>query len=338
MFMTRFAPPLAFHFLYAMAMPPLEAGKPVRTTACTIDCTSTHYNTPQDYENTVFFASIGSHIQNAPLFGVAFTTWAPLVLLPYVALLLTGVFDRMAARLAPRTVAFDHEYTMGTDRDTGTRLLHLECEAVLLGALPGGTTLPMLTQGQEGGRAAGRVGAARPWQGGREGGRGLARCGLDTSTCARRGDTHTRNTGPCWARRTPMRAPRVARVGGHRRWGRSRGAFRRCWGVWARGLARCRWSTTRKRGGGGGGDGLAGVERVIICRCDECTSYPCVYHTTVPIVGLHHQATQRRLYTRQCMQDNVTDIHCCSYVGHAAVYIRPSCRGCTASGLLQQTP
>lgn len=135
------------------------------------------YHKTQDYENTVFFSSIGSHIQNAPLFGVAFTTWVPLVLLPYVALLLTGAFDHAASRLAPKTVAFDHEYTMGTDRDTGTRLLHLEYQGHLGGGEPGAATLPMLCCGPGRGVEPGLGVLVPPRTARSGGGRGLTRCG-----------------------------------------------------------------------------------------------------------------------------------------------------------------
>lgn len=92
------------------------------------------------------------------------------MMLPYVTLLLTGAFDRAAAHLAPRSVAFDHECSMGSDRDTGTRLLHLEVEGHLAGGAPGAATLPML---QGAGRVeGGGVAAPRARQ---AGGRGLTR-------------------------------------------------------------------------------------------------------------------------------------------------------------------
>ncbi len=210
---------------------------------------------PQDYENTVFFQQIGNHIQNAPLFGVSFTTWAPLVLFPYVALLLTGAFNTLATTLAPRgaPVAFDLDYAMGTEHDTGVRLLHLEAEAYQRGQPVGAATLPLLRDGGPGvvegvavavegwGGVEGGGGWVGWLWGGKRGrraqGQGLNRLGRvlhfvymrGTHVHARTCTLYITHTGPCSYNKactpppTTTTPPVASHVGGRPLWGPSQG-------------------------------------------------------------------------------------------------------------------
>lgn len=76
-FMCRFAAPLAFNFMAAIALPP---GKGAAGGA--------------DVKQTAFYDQLGRLMLEQPLIGMPFTTYAPLLLLPVVTLVSCNFFNR----------------------------------------------------------------------------------------------------------------------------------------------------------------------------------------------------------------------------------------------------
>ena len=79
-----------------------------------------------------------------PLIGFEFTTYAPLVLVPYVLLLVLNVFNRMAAFcLRSPTFLFEDDWeTQSPYATTGSRLLQIELENFASGKPMGLTISP----------------------------------------------------------------------------------------------------------------------------------------------------------------------------------------------------
>lgn len=92
----------------------------------------------------VFYQEFGSLMMRQPLIGFEFTTYAPLVLVPYVILLVLNVFNRMAA-FCLRSPAFlfeDDWETQSPYATSGSRLLNMELENFATGKPMGLTISP----------------------------------------------------------------------------------------------------------------------------------------------------------------------------------------------------
>ena len=79
-----------------------------------------------------------------PLIGFEFTTYAPLVLVPYVVLLVMNIFNRMAAFcLRSPTFLFEDDWeTQSPYATSGSRLLQIELENFATGKPMGLTISP----------------------------------------------------------------------------------------------------------------------------------------------------------------------------------------------------
>ncbi|PRW61506.1 LMBR1 domain-containing 2-like protein A [Chlorella sorokiniana] len=119
--MCRFAAPLAFNFMAAIAMPEARGQE----------------HTP-DVTDTVFYAEIGQLMMRQPLIGWQFTTFAPILLVPYILLLASGVFGHVT-RLFKRgeSLEFEDDWQLDSHAATGRRLLRLESENARQGLPPG---------------------------------------------------------------------------------------------------------------------------------------------------------------------------------------------------------
>ena len=78
----------------------------------------------------VFYREFGELMMRQPVIGFEFTTYAPLVLVPYVILLALNVFNRIAAFfLRSPTLLFEDDWETASPYATsGTRLLNIELE------------------------------------------------------------------------------------------------------------------------------------------------------------------------------------------------------------------
>lgn len=111
LFMSRFAFPLAFNFLAALAAP---IGK-----------------TPQpDIRDTVFYKDLGKPMAEQPIFGTNFTTYVPIILLPYMVLVVFNVFNRLAGIVdRSQNLSFDEDWDVtSTYASTGKTMLRIEVE------------------------------------------------------------------------------------------------------------------------------------------------------------------------------------------------------------------
>lgn len=92
----------------------------------------------------VFYQEFGSLMMRQPLIGFEFTTYAPIVLVPYIILLVFNVFNRMAAFcLRSPTFLFEDDWELHSPyATTGTRLLQLELENFATGKPMGLTISP----------------------------------------------------------------------------------------------------------------------------------------------------------------------------------------------------
>lgn len=130
--MTRFAAPLAFNFLAAIALP-TKKGETVGAGGTLPDVTS-----------TVFYHEFGELMSRQPLIGWQFTTFAPAALGPYVLLLAIGFFDPLVKTVgsmlqtlfgssggseAPVNIQFQDDFELRSGyADSGRRLLMIESE------------------------------------------------------------------------------------------------------------------------------------------------------------------------------------------------------------------
>ena len=101
----------------------------------------------------VFYHEFGELMMRQPVIGFEFTTYAPLVLVPYVILLALNVFNRIAAFfLRSPTLLFEDDWETSSPYATsGTRLLNIELENYANGRPLGLTISP---QGEPSGLAA----------------------------------------------------------------------------------------------------------------------------------------------------------------------------------------
>lgn len=92
----------------------------------------------------MFYREFGSLMMRQPLIGFEFTTYAPLVLVPYVLLLLLNVFNRAAAFFTRSpTLLFEDDWeTQSPYATSGTRLLQIELENFAAGRPMGLTISP----------------------------------------------------------------------------------------------------------------------------------------------------------------------------------------------------
>ena len=95
----------------------------------------------------VFYHEFGSLMMRQPLIGFEFTTFSPLVLVPYVALLVLNVFNRLAAVcLRSPSMLFEDDWeTKSPHATSGTHLLNIELENFASGRPPGLTISPQGT-------------------------------------------------------------------------------------------------------------------------------------------------------------------------------------------------
>ncbi|EFN53506.1 hypothetical protein CHLNCDRAFT_136844 [Chlorella variabilis] len=132
--MCRFAAPLAFNFMAAIAMPETKG-----------------HGTP-DVTSTVFYSEFGQLMMRQPLIGWQFTTFAPVLLVPWVLLLASGVFGHLMALFKRGdALEFEDEWQNDGCAAAGRRLLLLESENVRNGLPPGLTVEPAAAGGGGGG-------------------------------------------------------------------------------------------------------------------------------------------------------------------------------------------
>ncbi|PSC73983.1 LMBR1 domain-containing 2-like protein A [Micractinium conductrix] len=128
--MCRFAAPLAFNFMAAIALPE-----------------SKDHDAP-DVTDTVFYAEFGQLMMRQPLIGWQFTTFAPALLVPYMLLLASGAF-RHAASLFKRgeQLEFEDDWQNDSYAAMGRRMLAVESENARNGLPPGLTIEPAAAGG-----------------------------------------------------------------------------------------------------------------------------------------------------------------------------------------------
>lgn len=92
----------------------------------------------------VFYQEFGSLMMRQPLIGFEFTTYAPLVLVPYIILLVLNVFNRLAAFcLRSPSLLFEDDWeTQSPYATSGSRLLNIELENFAAGKPMGLTISP----------------------------------------------------------------------------------------------------------------------------------------------------------------------------------------------------
>ncbi|CAD7703192.1 unnamed protein product [Ostreobium quekettii] len=122
LFMARFSFPLAYNFLAAIAMP---AGKSADE---------------PDLQQTEFYRVLGSKMAAAPVIGFQFTTYMPMVIVPYMLLVYFRVFNRVAAFFDPtKRFSFDEDWD-SSYISTGQSMLRRELENAQMN-LPLGLTI-----------------------------------------------------------------------------------------------------------------------------------------------------------------------------------------------------
>ncbi|KAL6768158.1 hypothetical protein ACKKBF_B38030 [Auxenochlorella protothecoides x Auxenochlorella symbiontica] len=138
---SRFASPLAFNFMAAVALPQGRAAGP-------------------DVTDTVFYAEFGRLMMQQPLIGWRFTAFAPAALAPYCLVLALGLFNPLA-RLLQRggSLQFEDDWEDGSGvAARGRRLLRVEGQNRQNG-LPLGLTIDPAINGSG---AASRPGPPAP--------------------------------------------------------------------------------------------------------------------------------------------------------------------------------
>lgn len=112
--LTRFAAPLAFNFMAAIALP--EGDGEAKTVS-----------------DTVFYTEFGKLMMSQPLIGWRFTVFAPLALLPYCLVVLLGLFNPLVRLLdRDRGLAFEDDWE-GSEVARGRRLLRAEVDLLRQG-------------------------------------------------------------------------------------------------------------------------------------------------------------------------------------------------------------
>ncbi|KAK2076006.1 hypothetical protein QBZ16_001342 [Prototheca wickerhamii] len=107
---TRFASPLAFNFMAAIALPQGDARG-------------------VDVTDTVFYAQFGRLMMAQPLIGWRFASFAPAILLPYCLVVALGLFNPIARLLdRGRGLEFEDDWE-GGGAARGKRLLRAEADA-----------------------------------------------------------------------------------------------------------------------------------------------------------------------------------------------------------------
>ncbi|GAB4813329.1 hypothetical protein N2152v2_000375 [Parachlorella kessleri] len=144
--MTRFAPPLAFNFMAAVAMP----------------ASSSH--SARDVTDTAFYRIFGELMMRQPLIGWQFTTFVPLALVPYMLLLALGAFNPLVGGISRLFTSSSTKLTFEDDWEDkssltsgGRRLLRMESENRRNGLPLGQTIEPAAGAGQPGGAQAGAL-------------------------------------------------------------------------------------------------------------------------------------------------------------------------------------
>ncbi|KAK9867472.1 hypothetical protein WJX84_005221, partial [Apatococcus fuscideae] len=133
--MCRFAAPLAFNFMAAIAIPVSK------------------YDDFADVTETVFYEQFGAIMMEQPVIGTSFTNFAPLLIIPYTALLVFNVFNRVAGFFSwgDSTGEADDDWEARDARTAeGKRLLRMEEDAHQQGREPGSALLSV-TGGADGG-------------------------------------------------------------------------------------------------------------------------------------------------------------------------------------------
>ncbi|KAK9820676.1 hypothetical protein WJX74_004847 [Apatococcus lobatus] len=133
--MCRFAAPLAFNFMAAIAIPVSK------------------YADYADVEDTVFYEQFGKIMMEQPVIGTSFTTFAPLLIIPYTALLVFNVFNRVASFFTwgDSSGEADDDWEARDARTAeGMRLLKLEAQAHKDGQEPGSALLSVTGGPEEG--------------------------------------------------------------------------------------------------------------------------------------------------------------------------------------------
>lgn len=111
LFMCRFAFPLAFNYMAALALP--------------ID-----KNPDPDIQETAFYQDLGRPMAEPPFLGKRFTTYVPIALLPYMVLVVFNVFNRVAGFFdRSQKLTFDEDWDVtSTYAATGQTMLRIEVE------------------------------------------------------------------------------------------------------------------------------------------------------------------------------------------------------------------
>lgn len=154
----RFGPPLAFNFMAAIAIPPSPE------------------HSWRDVTDSVFYDEFGRIMMNAPVIGLEFTRYLPVVIVPYALLQVFGVFNSLLGAVVKNSVIeFDDDWEEKSNiAATGSRLLRQEAAnhtaGQALGATiraDGGDEAGRLLQGSRGGTSAPRTappaGSAKWW-------------------------------------------------------------------------------------------------------------------------------------------------------------------------------
>lgn len=112
--LARFAAPLCFNYLHVIRMTGKQRGG-----------------------RTMVFVSLMG-MEDVPLLGAGFNTWFPLVMVVYVAILTTGIFEQCFTKLfVPRKLRFDSERADDEHSARGQELLQAEHENLNRGGLMG---------------------------------------------------------------------------------------------------------------------------------------------------------------------------------------------------------
>lgn len=110
--MCRFACPLCFNFLTAVALPIKDDD--------------------QNVEGTQFWHAVGRRISKTPVLGKYFTTYLPMLMLPYVLLIAFNAINKVMTFLDPKKrFSFEEDWKLkdvGTYSSVGQAMLNLELE------------------------------------------------------------------------------------------------------------------------------------------------------------------------------------------------------------------
>lgn len=111
--LARFAAPLCFNYLHMIRMSDRQKGG----------------------RKMVFVSLMG--MEDVPLLGAGFNTWFPLVMVVYVVMLTTNIFEDCFNLFVPHRFRFDSEKADDEHTATGARLMHAEHEVVGAGGALG---------------------------------------------------------------------------------------------------------------------------------------------------------------------------------------------------------